>query len=104
MDKVDNIMGGTKVAVAHEHKEIALKVYDDYVEEMLNNGISGFEWDELDRLAKIANDADTAWLAAKDAALNECYCTEAMAEACAVCLADSRRRHGDEIPFMEGEL
>ncbi len=95
------------VAVAHEHAEIADKVYDDYIDWMLNNGIPGIEWTELDRLAKIANDADTAWLAAKHAALNECYCSTRMEMEgilCAVCLADSRRRHGDAIPFMEGEV
>ncbi|MHC4413618.1 MAG: hypothetical protein ACYSW6_11740 [Planctomycetota bacterium] len=30
---------------------------------------------------------------------NECYCTEAMVEVCAVCKADNRQRYGDEIPF-----
>jgi hypothetical protein len=50
-------MGGNGVAVAFEHAEIACKVYNDYVNYVLSNK-DDINWTELDRLAKIANDAD----------------------------------------------
>ena len=46
------------VAVAHEHAMIAQKVYDDYVEDYLNNPDDPLNWTEIGRLGKIANDAD----------------------------------------------
>ena len=85
------------VAVAHEHARIAQKVYDDYVDECLNNPGVIVNWSEIDRLGKIANDADKVLLAARHDALNECSCGPGSLTACPACLADNR--YGDSIPF-----
>ena len=85
------------VTVAHEHAKIAQKVYDDYVDECLNNPGVIVNWSEIDRLGKIANDADKVLLAARHDALNPCTCTP-LSDACPVCLADNKERY-DSIPF-----
>ncbi len=86
------------VARASKHAEIAKKVYNDYINEMLNNGVPGIEWTEVDKLAKIANEADRNLLQAKHDALNECTC-EPDGDACIVCVNSNRQRHGDTIPY-----
>jgi hypothetical protein len=58
------------VLVAIENAADTQAEYDDYVNEMLNNGIPGIDWTELERLADIANDADRELLLARDIALN----------------------------------
>ena len=57
------------VIVAQEHADIAQAVYDQYVEDCLNNPGDPLNWTEIDRLAKIANDADKTLLAARHDAL-----------------------------------
>ncbi len=83
MDKVDNIMGGTnEVAEGFERIYQAVMALPDIEYE-----VSG----DYRRVI----------------ILDECYCSTRMEMEgilCAVCLADSRRRHGDAIPYMEGEL
>ena len=76
--------------------------YNDYV----NSGLSGKGWDyaRLDALREAANKADEELLAARDAALNpgECTCSNDPNrewEICPSCLAQSKRRYGDSIPF-----
>ena len=86
------------VAVAHEHAKIAQKVYDDYVEDCLNNPDDPLNWSEIDRLGKIANDADKVLLAARHDALNPCTCTP-LSDACPVCVADNEARYENSIPF-----
>ncbi len=95
-----------QVAVAHEHAAIAQAVYDKYVEDCLNNPDDPLNWSEIDKLGKIANDADSKLLAAKHDALNPQECT------CLPDLPDGRINGGrgrvcdahaaednDEIPY-----
>ena len=86
------------VTVANEHAIVARKVYDDYITEMLDNGITGIDWTEAEYLAKKANDAEDALDQARHEALNECSCTPD-SDACPVCVADNKERYGDSIPF-----
>jgi hypothetical protein len=101
MDTSNNIMEGNPVAVAFEKAQVAQDVYNNYVNYVLNNG-DDINWPELERLAKIANDADRELLDARDRALN-CTCTPDSVNACDVCVGDNRERYGDSIPFMESE-
>ena len=85
------------VAVAHEHVQIARKVYNDHINYVLNNK-DDWNWPEVDRLAAIANDADRELEAARHDALNTCACTP-VSDACPVCIKDNKERYGDSIPF-----
>ena len=85
------------VAVAHEHAKIAQKVYNDYVNLVMNTK-DDLNWAELDNLARRANYADRKLLEARHAALNPCTCTP-LSDACPVCVADNKDRYGESIPF-----
>ena len=93
------------VIVAAEHARITQQVYDDYIEEMLNNGVPGIEWTEVDKLAERANDADRELEAARYDALNpqECTCLPDLPDGrvnggrgtlCPVCTADYKLNGG----------
>ena len=59
------------VAVAHEHAQIARKVFNDHINYVMNNK-DEWNWPEVDLLAAIANDADRELEAARHDALNPC--------------------------------
>jgi hypothetical protein len=95
------------VVVANEHAIIARKVYDDYIEEMLNNGIPGIDWTEVDYLSKRANDAEQQLEHARHEALNpdECTCLPDLPDGRVnagrgtVCPACAAEPYDDTIPF-----
>ena len=84
-----------QVAVAHEHAKIAQKVYDDYVEDCLNNPDDPLNWTEIGRLGKIANDADKVLLAARHDALNDSLTHGPLKETTEVVMVEDET----EIPF-----
>ena len=88
------------VSVAEEHARIARKVYDDYIEDCLNDPGNPLDWPEIDRLGRIANEAESTLLAARHEALNpdECTC-KPDGDACPVCVGDNKDRYGDTIPY-----
>ena len=94
------------VAVAFEKAEIAQKVFNDHINYVLNNIDAEWNWPEVNRLAKIANNADRELEAVRHTALNECSCLPDLPDGrvnggrgtlCPVCTADSA--DNDEIPF-----
>ncbi len=87
------------VAVAFEKAEIADEQYRSYWDYCMHSG-DPVNYNEVDRLAAIANDADRELLAARHEALNpdECTC-KPDGDACPVCVADNKERYGDTIYF-----
>ena len=85
------------VAVAFEKAKIADEQYRSYWDYCVHSG-DAVNYDEVDRLAAIANDADRELEAARYDALNPCTCT-LLSDACPVCVADNKERYGDTIPF-----
>ena len=88
------------VSVAQAHADVAQKVYDDYIERCLNYSFDPLNWTEIDRLGKIADDAEDAADDARHEALNPDTCTcKPDGDACPVCVGDNKQRYGDRIPF-----
>ena len=78
MDKVDNNMGGTEEAFERIYQAVM--------------ALPDIEYEVSDEYRRVT-------------ILDECYCSTRMEMEgilCAVCLADSRRRHGEAIPFEFG--
>ena len=86
------------VAVAHEHSQIADKVFNDYVKFVLETPGETWDYKHLNKLSRRANDADRKLLDAKHVARNECTCLPDLPDGrvnggrgtvCPVCTADS---------------
>jgi len=84
------------VTVAAEHARIAVDQYNSYWDFCLHSG-DEINWPEMERLAKIANDAERALEQARHDALNECTCDPRSDMACPVCVADNKERYPDGI-------
>ena len=91
------------VIVAEEHAQIARKVYDDYWIDSVHSGVP-VNYNEVNRLAAIANEADRRLEAARHDALNDCSCLPDLPDGRVnggrgrVCDAHAAEDN-DEIPF-----
>ena len=81
------------VSVAEEHARIAKEQYDEYWNYCAHSG-DPVNWVEVDRLAKIANDADQVAEDARDAALNDSLTHGPLEETTEVVMVEDT-----EIPF-----
>ena len=85
------------------HRDIARKVYDDYVNSQYQT-MEPTNWPEIDRLARNANEADATLLSAmKETQKEPCTCNERTGSVCAPCYADNWDRYADTIPYKDGE-
>jgi hypothetical protein len=86
-----------KVKVAFAIAEVAVAQYDEYWKYCMK---TEWNWSEVERLARIANDAVRQLGQARHEALNpdECTC-KPEGDACPVCVGDNKDRYGDTIPF-----
>ena len=83
-----------KLAVAREKQKVSKQVYLDYVS-MVMNTRDDTNWPELDRLAKIANDAERQLDRARDDALNDSLIHGPLEETTEVVMVEDET----EIPF-----
>jgi hypothetical protein len=89
------------VRKAERKYDIAVRVRNEQIDKYLDMG----EWNQahINDLDNAMDEAYRAMLTAKHNALNECYCSEAMAQACEVCKQANADHYGDRIP-IRGEL
>ena len=89
-----------RLAKLKAHVDVAKKVYNDYLNLVLNTQ-GELIWAELNRLAKISNDADKAFQIARWEAENQerCTCNYRTGSVCPACYKDNQERYGDSIPF-----